>query len=312
MSLSTPISKAYAAAVAYAVIIGFSFIFVKFALRSTDPVGLLAHRFTVSFAAANLLALTGWGKFRISGPGFIKLLPIAVFYPSLFFVFQAFGLSRLPSSEAGIIQAAIPIMTMVLAALFIKEHATVWQKLCILMSVGGVSFIVVMSGQQTGTGTAKLTGYILILLSAFSSAVYNVMARKLTQTYRVAEMTYIMMGIGFVVFNAISLSQHAVRGTLADYFEPFADMRFVISILYLGLLSSLLTSYLTNYALSHIQASQMSVFINLSVLVTISAGILVLRETLAWHHFAGAVLILGGVIGVNVRGNRYKKRHFRT
>lgn len=47
--------KAYAAAIAYASIIGFSFLFVKIALESANPIDLLAHRFTVSFAAALLL-----------------------------------------------------------------------------------------------------------------------------------------------------------------------------------------------------------------------------------------------------------------
>lgn len=300
-------SKAYAAAIAYAVIIGFSFVFVKFALRSSDPIALLAHRFTVSFAAANLLAVLGWGKIRLSRSTMIKLLPIAIFYPSLFFAFQTFGLYHIPSSEAGIIQAAIPIITMVLAALFIREHATGWQKLCILLSVGGVSFIVAMSGQHSDSEGSRLFGYIFILLSAFSSAAYNVMARKLTQTHRVTEITYMMMGIGFIVFNVISLSQHAAKGTLTDYFIPFAEIRFLVSILYLGIMSSLVTSYLTNYALSHIQASQMSVFVNFSVLVTIAAGVLVLGETPAWYHFAGAILILGGVLGANQSSRKHTK-----
>ena len=40
--------KAYFAAIAYACIIGFSFLFVKIALESANAIDLLAHRFTVS------------------------------------------------------------------------------------------------------------------------------------------------------------------------------------------------------------------------------------------------------------------------
>ncbi|WP_188890133.1 DMT family transporter [Paenibacillus radicis (ex Gao et al. 2016)] len=304
---SSSLGKAYGAALAYAVIIGFSFVFVKFALRSAGPVDLLAHRFTVSFAAANVLLMAGRGRARFTWAGVLRLLPIAVFYPSLFFMFQSFGLFYISSSEAGIIQAAIPILTMVLAAVFIREHSTGWQKLFILLSVGGVAFIVFMSGGETGSDGWRMAGYCLMLISAFSSAAYNVMARRLTQTHSVAEMTYMMMGVGFIVFNAIAVSQHVSAGTLMTYFQPFVEPRFVVSILYLGLMSSLLTSYLTNYALSRIQASQMSVFVNLSVVVTIGAGVIILGEVLAWYHVAGAALILGGVVGANARGRRKAK-----
>ncbi|MFF2092357.1 DMT family transporter [Paenibacillus sp. NPDC058174] len=304
---SSSLGKAYGAALAYAVIIGFSFVFVKFALRSASPMDLLAHRFTVSFAAANVLLLAGWGRARFTWSGIVRLLPIAVFYPSCFFMFQSLGLFYLSSSEAGIIQAAIPILTMVLAGIFIQERSTGWQKLFIVLSVGGVAFIVTMSGGEGGGGGWRLAGYCLMLISALSSAAYNVMARKLTQIHSVADMTYLMMGVGFVVFNTIALSQHVSAGTLMTYFEPFAEPRFVVSILYLGLMSSLLTSYLTNYALSRIQASQMSVFVNLSVVVTIGAGVIVLREVLSWYHVAGAALILGGVIGANTRARNKAK-----
>jgi drug/metabolite transporter (DMT)-like permease len=48
------------------------------------------------------------------------------------------------------------------------------------------------------------------------------------------------------------------------------------------------------------EASQMSVFVNFSTLVTISAGVIVLDERLSYYHFIGALLIIGGVVGTNV------------
>ncbi|MDF2720322.1 MAG: ycxC, partial [Paenibacillus sp.] len=46
--------SAYAAVILYAFIIGFSFIFVKFALIAASPLDTLAHRFTISLIAAAL------------------------------------------------------------------------------------------------------------------------------------------------------------------------------------------------------------------------------------------------------------------
>jgi len=79
---------------------------------------------------------------------------------------------------------------------------------------------------------------------------------------------------------------------------------FLVAILYLGVFSSLGTSFLSNYALSKIEASKMSVFNNLATLITIFAGVMILHETLQYFHIIGAAIIIIGVIGTNYFGNK--------
>ncbi|MNW63795.1 EamA-like transporter family protein [compost metagenome] len=104
---------------------------------------------------------------------------------------------------------------------------------------------------------------------------------------------------GFVAFNGMAIGQHAIQGTLRQYFEPFGHLGFVMAILYLGILSSLVTSYLSNYTLSKIKASEMSVFSNVATLITILAGVLFLQEEFHYYHLVGAAFIITGVIGTN-------------
>ncbi len=59
----------------------------------------------------------------------------------MFFGFQIFGLVYIASSEAGIIQATIPIFTMIFSIIFLKERPSILQKLSILLSVAGVVYI---------------------------------------------------------------------------------------------------------------------------------------------------------------------------
>ncbi|WP_258958688.1 DMT family transporter, partial [Bacillus wiedmannii] len=185
MKLTT---KAYLSALLYSFIIGFSFLFVKLTLTITSPLDTLAHRFTVAFIAANIPIIFGFVKLNISLKNILSLLPIAFFYPALFFAFQAFGLVYTSSSEAGIIQAAIPIFTMMLASYFLKEYTNTWQKISVLISVIGVIYIFIMNG--IGTHETSFIGVILILLSALSSAFYNVLARKMTKEFKLMDLTY--------------------------------------------------------------------------------------------------------------------------
>ncbi|ARD55048.1 DMT family transporter [Bacillus safensis] len=297
--------KAYAAAIAYASIIGFSFLFVKIALESANPIDLLAHRFTVSFAAALLLYPFLRKKYRISiqWRDLIYIVPFSLLYPVLFFAFQVWGLMYTSSSEAGIIQATIPILTMLLAAWFLKERATWIQVLFTFLSVCGVMLLFVMKGIDVKH--SHFIGYVLILLSALSSSAYSVFARVITKRFHVIELTFVMTFFGFVFFNAAALTRHSINGSLPQFFSPFTEASFVWSMLFLGILSSLLTAYLSNYALSQLEAAKVSIFNNLSAFITVAAGVLILHETIDWYHFLGGVLVIGGVIG----GNVVKKQH---
>lgn len=206
------------------------------------------------------------------------------------------------SSEAGIIQAAIPIFTMMLASYFLKEYTNTWQKISVLISVIGVIYIFIMNG--IGTHETSFIGVILILLSALSSAFYNVLARKMTKEFKLMDLTYTMTVIGFISFNLIAIASHISKGTITVYFKPFTNGTFLISILYLGLLSSLLTALLLNYSLSYIEATKISVFSNLSTLITIIAGVVFLHEQIAYYHIIGTILIVLGVVGTNFLGKK--------
>jgi len=295
--------KAYTAALLYALIIGLSFMFTKVALTTASPIDTLAHRFTLSVLAASIPLVIGKIKIKMKLKDIFSILPLAILYPTCFFAFQAFGLSYSSSSEAGIIQASVPVFTLILAALFLKEKSTLQQKLATFISTTGVIYIFVM--KDFDLSGSSFQGSILILLSAMSAAGYNVLASKLTKKYSLFDLTYVMLLIGFIVFNVAAVIQHQTTNTLPHFFQPFTNTDFLFSIIYLGVISSLGTALLSNYALSILKASQMSVFTNLATLITIAAGVLFLNEQLRYFHIIGAMMIIGGVIFTNVH---FKKR----
>jgi drug/metabolite transporter (DMT)-like permease len=294
--------KAYIAAISYAFIIGLSFMFVKVTLTVASPIDTLAHRFTFAFIGIVILMVFTKNKLTIKKYDLLKILPLAILYPIVFFTFQVLGLARISSSEAGIIQATIPIFTLALAGLLLKEKATRGQLAFISLSVLGVIYMLIMNGANATTGNVIGSGFIL--LSALAASLYNVFARRLTKQYSLLTLTYVMTLCGFVIFNGMALGNHLVNGTINEFFQPLTHVDFVIAILYLGLLSSLGTSYLSNYALSKLEASQMSVFSNFATLITILAGVLVLQEVFHLYHFIGGILIIIGVIGTNYFGHR--------
>ncbi len=294
--------KAYLAAISYSLIIGLSFMFVKVALTVANPIDTLAHRFSIAFISIVIFMSFTKNRVKIGKQDIMRILPLAILYPLAFFTFQVLGLVKISSSEAGIIQATIPVFTLILASVLLKEKSSHLQLLFIGLSVAGVIFMLYMS--NGGASAGNIIGSGLILLSALAVSFYNVFARKLTRQYSLITLTYMMIFCGFVIFNGVAIGNHVVNQTLPQFFKPFIHGDFVIAIFYLGILSSLVTSYLSNYALSILEASKMSVFSNLATFITILAGVILLKEAFHLYHLIGGVSIVVGVIGTNYFGNR--------
>lgn len=290
-------TRGYFAITLQASIIGLSYMFVKIALKSAGPVDLLAHRFTAAVAAIFILRLLNPDRINIKMRDLAKIIPLSFAYPIFFFLFQTLGLKSVSSSEAGIVYAMIPILTLIAAKLILGESLGPVQKAFMLLSISGVVFVNVMTGLTAKNHMGW--GILFIFISAVTSALYNVFARKLSRQYSTFSITYVMTVLGFVSFNLISIIQHAMKGTISDYFEPFTNASFTLSILYLGVLSSLLTSFLSNYALGKLEASTVGQFNNFSIVVSILAGVLFLRESLYYYHYIGILAILTGTIGFN-------------
>jgi drug/metabolite transporter (DMT)-like permease len=296
--------SAYFAAFLYAIIIGFSFLFVKMTISAAHPLDVLAHRFTLSFFAISIPVIFGWISVSIKLKDLWPILRLALLSPVLFFAFQAFGLMSASSSEAGIIQASVPIFTLILASYFLRERSSSLQKISLLVSVVGVIFIFVMKGSSQ-VSSGNFQGILLLLLSALAFAGYSVLARPLTRTFKPIELTYITLGVGFILFNIMAVGRHTTAGTLHEFFQPLTDISYIGALLYLGILSTMVTTLLSSFALSRIEASKMSVFSNFSTLVSMVAGVIFLNEQLQYYHVVGAIMIILGVLGTNFLGNEH-------
>lgn len=297
--------KVYLAAVLYSVIVGLSFLFSKIGLQYSNPLDLLAYRFTFAFVAVLLAVKFKILKVNINRKLVKKILPIALFYPLLSFGFQIFGLQFIQSSEAGIISAVGPIFTMIIASYFLKEKTNTLQKISIIVSVSGVLFIIF--NKEAAFQLNSFKGLIFTLISVVSLSVFNVVGRKLRKDVTNSNIIMVIITVGFIVFNVIAIGKHVIDGDIVNFFTPLKNPNFIFSMLYLGILSSLLTSYLTIFSLSHLEAYKMSVFGNFSTVISIIAGALILKEEILLYHIIGSVLIIGGVIGVNFLGTKKVK-----
>lgn len=297
--------KAYIATLIQVAIIGFSFMFVKVALEYVSPLVLLSYRFFFALLASLLPIIVKKVRIDIKASDIFKILPLSLFYPVLFFGFQSFGLLYSSSTEAGIIIATAPIFTAILSNIFLKEKTTKVQNLFICISMSGIIYISVVNSMQIEG--FSIFGTILLILSTVSMAFYNIMSRKLSKTYSYYTLTFIMTLIGFIIFTVLSIGNYAIDPKAISITEPLTSAKFLFAIVYLGVFSSFVSSLLTNYALSKLEASKVSVFSNLTPIITLLVGVFILSEEINYKHLIGIAVTIIGVLGTNLFGRKKKK-----
>lgn len=291
--------KVYLGALAYSLIAGLSFVFTKIALEYDNPINILGHRFLFAFIALLVTLIIKRKTAYFNRDAFKKIFPLALVYPLLFFGFQTFGLRDVDSSIGGILLATTPIFTLILSRVFLKEKASKSQVGFVLLAVAGVVFIFYNTMGGSNVGTTNILGIALLLITTICFSIYNILAKEYTKEYKNLELLTVMITIGAVGFNILALIWNIKEGSAIDYLLPLKEVRYIVAIIYLGVLSTLGTSLLTNYVLKYLQAAKMSVFANLSTLISIVGGAVILNENIYYYHIVGAILIIAGVLGTN-------------
>lgn len=275
----------------YSTIFGFSFMFTKLTLSYVNDIyHMLAFRFLIAFAIMTILLLFKVIKVDYHGKNLKWLFLLGVFQPILYFVFETKGIELLPSSQAGIMIASVPMVVIVFAMIFLHEKTSYKRFLFILLSIIGVAVI-----NMNNLSAGNLLGTIYLSIAVFAAAIYNVISRKLHMAFTAIEMTYLMMGMGATIFNAISIWIHLKQNIIVSYFHPLMNYKAVFGFMYLGVVSSIVAFFVLNYFLSKVEASRAAVFANFTTVISVFAGVIILREPFSLQQLIGGIMILLGV-----------------
>lgn len=286
----------YLASATSAVIFGFSFLFTKTALDSLDMFQLLGSRFLVAAVFMLVLRALKLIKVEITSGKVKGLLLVALLQPILYFLCETIGVDLTSASESGVLIALIPVAVAIFAAGILRERLTFWQWLSILASAGGVILITLPRFQG---GSGQLAGILALLGAVLAGALYQIFSRKASGISSPVEVTYMMMWVGAIFFNSLGILKSAGASDLSSYFSAFMSQDTLFAVLYLGILSSVVAFFCMNYALSHLTPSKSAVFINLTPVVSVLAGVLFRGESFAPVQLLGTAIVLLGVWGVD-------------
>lgn len=273
---------------------GVSFVFSKICLTHATPFIYIGQRFMIAMALMGAMIATGKVKVSFKGKKLGRLALLGLFEPVIYFVCENYGILYTSATFSGMMIAMIPISSMAFAALFLRERPSFLQVLFSVISVAGVVMVSVKG--TGGEGAVPLKGVLLMLGAVLSASGYQLMSRKLSDEFTAFERTVFMFLEGMVVYVLLMLLENA-RQPMA-MLEPLMNGRYVVALLFQGVLSSVGAYFCQNYAMTYLPINRVAPFANMTTAVSLFAGVVFLREPFGFVMIPASLMILGGVWGV--------------
>lgn len=273
-----------------------SFLWIKIGVQEIGPMALTAFR--MLFGAVTAIAIgvyqkvtwtrdrKTWGIFAILGPA---SLAIPIFFIS-------WGEQTIDSAVASILNATVPLFTIVLAHFLLHDDKMTAQKVTGLL-IGFAGVVVLMSKDLTAGAHNSIIGQAAVVLASLFYAGSAVFARKLTQ-----HVDGVVRGAMPLITSAIFM--WAV-GPLAEkpFIFPSQPLTWT-AILWLGILGSGVAVIMLWYLIHEIGPTRTSLVTYLFPVGGVILGVIFLNEQLSWQLAVGTVLIIASLAVVNWKSIR--------
>jgi drug/metabolite transporter (DMT)-like permease len=273
---------------------GSSYLFIKIGVdNGLQPFTLIMFRLLIGFVL--LAAVVGVAREPLPRDPrmYGHLLVMGVINIAIPFSLITYAEQTVDSSLAAVINGAVPLFVIVIAALFLKGETVTINRVAGLV-VGFIGVAVLVGLDVTDLGSANTLGELALIGATISYAVGNVYNKAHVHGLRP------MIPAVFQVFFGL-----LVTGALAFLFEhPLAVVpapEAILAVVWLGLLGSGL-AYLSYFRiLQHWGATRTSMVAYLLPVVGIGLGAVVLHEDVAPSTLIGTILVIGGIALVNAR-----------
>jgi drug/metabolite transporter (DMT)-like permease len=224
----------------------------------------------------------------------LKFVFMGVFNLVIPFLLITWGETKIDSSLASILNAAVPLFVIVIAHFWLHDEKITGPRLAGLI-VGFIGVVVlVLQDFDPRTVQGDVLGQLAVLLATVSYAVALTFSRKyLRGTRPVVQSTMILVVATAIMWIATPIADRPLV-------FPSTPLTW-IAVIWLGVLG-LCIAYLLFFYLNNVWGpTRASLVTYVFPVVGVFLGILFLNEVLTWNMIVGSVLVVGGIVVVNWR-----------
>jgi drug/metabolite transporter (DMT)-like permease len=273
---------------------GSSYLFIKIGVdNGLQPFTLIMFRLLIGFALLAAVVAVAREPLPRDPRMYGHLFVMGVINIAIPFSLITYAEQTVDSSLAAVINGAVPLFVIVIAALFLKGETVTLNRVAGLI-VGFVGVAILVGFDVTDLGSANALGELALIGATISYAVGNVYAKAHVHGLRPMIPAVFQVFFGLLVTGALAF---LTERPLAVMPTPEA----LLAVVWLGLLGSGL-AYLSYFRiLQHWGATRTSMVAYLLPVVGIGLGALVLHENVSVSTVIGTVLVIGGIALVNSR-----------
>lgn len=197
------------------------------------------------------------------------------------------GLSMTSPIDASLVTSMLPIITMLLAALIIREPVTWLKAVGVLVGASG-AFILIMNSTN-GSGKGNLTGDLIILSAALSFALYLTLFKKLISKYSpITTMKWMFL-------FATIMSYPVLRKSIAQTDFTSLDASVWLRIGYVVVFATFISYLLIPIGQKTIRPTTLSMYNYMQPIVASFVAVGLGMDTFGYEKIISTVLVFAGV-----------------
>lgn len=269
-----------------AIIWSTSYTVTKVALAELPPLTIGALRFVI---AAIVLGIIVKLQGKLMRPGFADGVRFAVggiLGTTIYFSMENIGVDLATASDAALLVAAYPAITMVLEILIFRTRASWVRFFGVGLAIVGVYLIVGQS--PTSAGGNRLLGDLILIASGVVWAFYNFATRKIGQSFPMLTVVFYQTVAGALAFVPVALVERE------QWQIPSVGTSLIV--LYLAVFCSVAAFLLYAYGLKELDSGSAVNLLNLVPVFGVVFAIIVLREPVGIVQLFGGLIVLCGVV----------------
>lgn len=264
---------------------GGNFVYSKFLVNHASPMTLTLLRWLIAIMI--LLPIIKKKEKKLLPPknSIFPLILMGVTGVVFFNIFQFLALSKTSSIKVGLISTLNPLSIAVASTIFLHEKILFRQLLAMLLSLIGV-VIVLSKGKLDQLLSLHFNeGDLWMVAAVILWGVYSVCGNWAMQKVSPMIATFYSGVFGVIVLIPINFASFKVSEINAS---------FIISLLYTGIVSTVVCMLLWNFAVQKVGAAQSGIFLNFNPLFTSILAFIILGETMSWSEIIGSMIVIAG------------------
>lgn len=274
---------------------GTTFFLIKIALKELSPVEIATYRVTI--AALSFWALVPVMKIRLTKDvsTLLKLCFAGMVGIAIPFTLVAKASEIISSGLAGIISSLTPIFTVILSAIFISK-AELTKKIFISVVIGFIGVLLILHDgvNYNELSIDKLVAQLFVILASLCYAVLGVFIKvKLQKHNPITISLYSLTFASIYLWIVLIITQPELRFP--------RNSSTIISLLWMGTISSALAQCLIYYLMQSWSAIRVSLISYVIPIIATIMGVLFLDEKLSTLTVIGGIMIIFSIFIVNIK-----------